>query len=87
MDESQYPGAGFRAIGPEACRCTPDREEGVLHGVLGETGIAHDAQREAVGSAAEAIVERAERGLVAAGDQGKDRLVGQECQVQSRAER
>jgi hypothetical protein len=55
----------------------PDRHEALLHGILRERRVAHDAQREPVGDAAEAVVELRECLLVGARDEGDERLVGQ----------
>ena len=53
------------------------REERLLHRVLGEPVVAQDAEGEAVGDPPDAVVELGERGLVAACDEGDERLVGE----------
>ncbi len=66
---------GLRALRREARSCAPDREEGLLHGVLGQTVVAHDAAREPVGDAPDPVVELCERGLVAARDERHEGFV------------
>ena len=58
-------------------RGAPDGEERLLDGVLGERGVAQHAQREPIGHASVAVVERGERGLLAAGGEGDQRFVGE----------
>ena len=71
----------FPRSGWKRPRGSPDGEEGVLDGVLGERRVAQDAAREPVGDAAEAVVELRERGLVGAGSERDERLVGQVREV------
>ena len=51
-------------------------EERLLHGVLSQRFVAEDPQSEAVGDAAEAVVELGQRLLVGAGDEREQRFVG-----------
>ena len=67
----------FAALGDEPRGAAPDREERVLHGVLGERLVAQHAQREPVGDAAVAVVELGERNLVGARGQRDDGFVGE----------
>ena len=64
MDEREDPRARLRALGAKARRVPPDLKECLLHGVLGVTLIAQDAQRQTVGDARDAVVELGERTLV-----------------------
>ena len=75
VDQRQDPGAGLGALRDEAGGRPPDREEALLHRVLGERGIANDPQREAVGDAAEAVVELREGVLVGPRYESDQRLV------------
>ena len=77
MDERQDPRARLRALRAERGGAPPDREEPFLHGVLGEPLVAQHAQREAVGDAADPVVQLSERVLVTSGDQRDERLVGE----------
>ena len=54
----------------------PDGEEGFLDGVLGEGAVAEDPEGEAEGEPAEAVVQHAERVVVAAADGLEHLLVG-----------
>ena len=47
--------------GVEALHAVPDAQEGFLHQVFGDAGVAHHAQDQRVGDAAVAIVEFGER--------------------------
>ena len=58
-------------------RRPPDREERLLHRVLGERLVAQHAQRQPVGGAAVAVVQLGERDLVRARGQGDERFVGE----------
>ena len=58
-------------------RGAPDGEKRLLHGVLGERTVAQHAQREPVGDASVAVVERRERRLLAARGEGDQRFVGE----------
>src|SRR5262249_4209785 len=75
------PRTRLAALGEEARRAAPDREERVLNGVLRQRLVAYDAQREAVGDAPVAVVELRERDLVRAGRQGDNCFVGEVCEV------
>ena len=75
VDQREDPGAGLRALGDEARRRAPDGDEALLHGVLGERGIAHDPEGEPVGDPAETVVQLRQRVFVGAGDEGDERLV------------
>ena len=65
----------FAALGDEAGSRPPDREEGLLHGVLGEGGVTDDAEREPVGDGAEPVVELCERTVVAPREQGHEGFI------------
>ena len=56
----------FARSGTKRAAVRQTREERLLHRVLGERLVAQDPQREAVGDAAEAVVELGERRLVGA---------------------
>ena len=77
VHERQDPGARLRPLGHEPAGGAPDGEEGLLHRVLRERLVAQHAEREAVGDAAEAVVQLGERDLVRAGDEGDDGFVGE----------
>src|SRR5262249_51048027 len=75
VDERQDPGGGTRALRNEARRRPPEAEERLLYRVLGELLVAKDPQRQPVRRPAEAVVELAERSLVAPLDERDERLV------------
>ena len=75
MHEREHPGARLRALGAEGGGSTPDGEEPVLHGVLGEAVVAQHAQREPVRDAPDPIVELGEGILVPPGDERDQGLV------------
>ncbi len=77
MHERQDPGARLPALRHEARRRPPDREEGLLDGVLGERLIAQDAQREAVRRAPVTVVQLGERPLLRARREQDECLVGE----------
>ena len=85
MDERENPGLAFARPRLEAVGRAPDLEKGVLHGVLGERGIAQHTERQAVRDAAEPVVELAERGLVRLRDGFQQRLVGELRHIPSHA--
>ena len=55
----------------------PDREEGLLHCVLGQGLVTKDPQREPVGDAAVAVVQFRERNLVRARGERDNGFVGE----------
>jgi hypothetical protein len=75
VNEREDPGAGLPLLGEEGSSRAPDREERFLHGVLCERAVADNAQCKAVGHAAVAVVELAERGIVGARAERQQRLV------------
>src|ERR1051325_3973586 len=77
MDERQDPRPGGGALREEAVGGAPDREKGLLDGVLREGLVAEDPQGEAVRDAAEAVVELGQGFLVGARDERKECLVGE----------
>ena len=81
MHEREDPRARLRALGPERGGRAPHAHERLLHRVLREPVVADDAKGEAVGHAAAAVVQLRERRLVAACDEGDERLVRQMCEM------
>ena len=76
VDERQDPRARLRALGAERAGRAPDGQERLLHCVLGERRVAHDAQREPVRDAAVAVVELARAPpRPPRADEGEQRLV------------
>jgi len=65
------------ASGVEAGAAAPDRDERFLRHVLGDRGVADDAVRKRVRSAAVAVVENLERSRVLALDERHQILVGE----------
>ena len=66
----------FAALGHEPIGAPPRGEEAFLHGVLRELLVAEHAQRQAVGDAAEPVVELRQRLVVRSRDKRDDCLVG-----------
>jgi hypothetical protein len=81
VDEGQDPGARLAALGHEARRPAPDREEGVLDGVLRKRLVAEHAEREAVRDISVAVVQLGERIVVGTGRERHDRFVREVCEV------
>ena len=81
MHERQDPGARLGALGPERRRPSPDPEERLLHGVLGEPVVAEHPERETVGDPADAVVQLGQRAFVAAGDERDESLVREVSEV------
>jgi hypothetical protein len=75
MGECEDPRACFSTLGDKARSSPPDREECLLHRVLGEGSVADDADRKAVGDCAEAVVELRERAFVAPCEQRDEGFV------------
>ena len=71
----------FARSGMKRPRRAPDREERLLHRVLGERLVAQHAQREPVGDPVVAVVQLGERKLVGARNQRDDGFVGQVGEV------
>ena len=81
MDERQDPRARLGPLGDEPAGGAPDGEERLLHRVLGERLVAQDAEREAVGDAAVAVVQLGERDLLGARDERDDCFVGEVSEI------
>ena len=81
VHEREDPGAGLRPLRDEPPGRAPDREERLLHGILGERLVAEHAQREPVGDAVVPVVQLGERELLRSGHERHDRFVGQVSQV------
>ena len=81
MHEREDPRARLRAFGAEAGGRTPDAEEGLLDGVLREPVVAQHPEREPVGDPADTVVQLGQRGLVTAGDECDEGLVGKVGEV------
>ncbi len=64
MHDRQQPRSHLPALGVEARRLAPKRDEGFLHGILGGPGIARNPQREPVRRARMPVVQRRERRIV-----------------------
>ena len=77
MDEREDPRARLRALCPEGGCVAPDREETLLHRVLGEPVVPQDAHGKAVGDAANAVVKLSERVLVTSRDERHQGFVGE----------
>jgi hypothetical protein len=76
VDQREDPRARAAAGRRVSVALAPHGDERLLHGILRERTIAHHAQRKAIGDGAEAVVELAERGVVAGGRAGEDILIG-----------
>ena len=87
MNQCEDPRRGLGALEPIALRRAPDREERLLDRILGKRAVTEDPQRDAVGDAAEAVVEDAERVLVAARDRFEQLPVGQIAHASAPCER
>ena len=70
MHEREQPARDLRTLGIEPASRPPDVQERLLHGILGEHGVAHNAERKRVGLLAEAVVELAECAVVLPGAAG-----------------
>ena len=77
VDEREQPCRCLPAFGHERLGSPPDREEGVLNGVLGERVVPQDPQCQAVSHAAEPVVQLGEGLLVRAGHERDDRFIGE----------
>jgi hypothetical protein len=81
VHERQDPRACPRPLRDEARSRPPDGEEALLHGVVRERAVAHDAKREPVRDSAEAVVHLCKRLLGRARHESDESLVGQVRQI------
>src|SRR5438552_2961824 len=72
-DETQEPGPRLAARRVIAPRPSPDAQEGLLDGILGELPVARDAECDSIGERREPVVESGERRVVAACDADQQR--------------
>ena len=77
VGDHQQPGAGGTAGGAVPVGASPDREERLLGGLLGNLSATNHAQHKAVDDTTEPLVERAERRLVAPRDLRDQGLIGE----------
>ena len=77
VHEREDPRARLATLGHEAGGRPPDREERLLHRVLGELLVAQDAQRQPVGGTAVAVVQLGERRLLRPRGERDERFVGE----------
>ena len=76
VDDAEHPGADGAAAAVVAGAGAPEREEGLLHDVLGDAARARDPVGEREGDLGVALVEHLEGGRLAAADELHQILVG-----------